>query len=87
MIAIGSSTVDMSWTPPSNSSCIDHYIVRVENGLNFTTNLTSVVIDELEEGITYSFSVRAVDLMGREGTISEAVLLTMDGMEYILLVT
>ena len=53
---------------------------------NYTTSdSTSIVVDELEQGLNYFFSVRAVDLIGREGTISETVTLTMDGMWIIIL--
>ena len=81
-MAITSDAVNISWSLPSNSSCIDYYTVRVENGSmirNLTTDSTSIIINESEKGITYSFSVRAVDLIGRKGTVSETVTLTIDG--------
>ena len=83
VVAIDSTTVDMTWSSVSNGSCIDNYTVRVINEIttrNFTTNSTSLIVDGLEQGLNYSFSVRAVDLMGREGTTSETVTLTLDGM-------
>ena len=83
VMAITSDAVNISWSLPSNSSCIDYYTVRVENGSmmrNLTTDATSIIIDELGKGVTYSFSVRGVDVGGRKGTISETVTLTMDGI-------
>ena len=86
MFAINSTAVNISWLLPANGSCIDYYSVRVENGSmirNLTTDSTSiiVIVDELGRGINYAFSVRAVDLGGTEGIISERVALTMDGMK------
>ena len=83
MAAINSTAVNISWSTPSNSSCIDHYTVRVENGSmirNLTTDSTSIIIDGLGQGMIYSFSVRGVDIGGKEGTVSGTVTLTMDGM-------
>ena len=84
-MAIDTDTVNLSWFSPVNGNyCIDHYnaIVSVDGNTvqNPTTNLTSTVITGLEQGLNYSFSVRAVDHAGREGTMSESVILIMDGM-------
>ena len=83
MIVINSTAVNVSWVPPNGSYCIDNYIVAVDNGTtkNFSTNFTNIIINELEQGIIYNFSVRAIDLMGRKGTISETVSLMMNGMK------
>ena len=82
-MAIEYDTVILSWSLPLNGSyCIDYYTVLVDNGTtirNITTDSTSIIINELEQGLNYSFSVRAVDLIGREGTISETVLTALDG--------
>ena len=86
VVAIGSDKVNISWDSPSNNNqCIGNYTVTVNNGStlrNISTNnlATSIIIDELGKGITYSFYVREVDLIGKERTISETVSLTMDGM-------
>ena len=80
VMAIDVDTVNLSWS--NGSYCNEHYIASVSNGStvqNHTTNLTSIVITGLEQGLNYSFSVRAVDYAGREGNISESVTLIMDG--------
>ena len=84
VMAIDTDTVNLSWSSPVNGSyCIDHYnaTVSVDGNTvqNPTTNLTSTVITGLEQGMNYSYSVRAVDYAGREGTISESVILIMNG--------
>ena len=84
-MAIGTDTVNLSWSSPVNGSyCIDHYNATVSvdgNSVqNHTTNLTSIVITGLEQGLNYSFSVRAVDYAGRKGANSESIILIMDGM-------
>ena len=85
VMAIDTDTVNLSWSLDVNSSyCIDHHnaTVSVDGNTvqNPITNLTSTVITGLEHGLDYSFSVRAVDYAGREGTISESVTITMNGM-------
>ena len=73
----------MTW---STSNCIDYYTVTVSNGSSVvvqthTTNLTSILINELQQGMNYSFTVKAVDVIGREGNTSEYVTLLMHGNE------
>ena len=84
-MAIEYDTVNMSWSSPySGSYCIDYYTVMIDNGTttqNITTDSTSIIINELEQGLIYSYGVKAVDVGGREGTISETVILTMEGTE------
>ena len=83
MAVSNSTAVNISWFTPSNGSCIDHYTASVNGSTvrNLTTESNSIVVDELEQGRSYSFSVRAVDLIGRKGAVSETITLTMDGME------
>ena len=71
----------MTW---STSNCIDYYTVTVSNGSSVvvqthTTNLTSILINGLQQGTNYSFTVKAVDGIGREGNTSEYVTLLLDG--------
>ena len=83
VMAIDVDAVSLSWS--NGSYCNEHYIASVNNGStvqNHTTNLTSIVITGLEQGLNYSFSVRAVDYAGREGNISQSVILMMDGKLY-----
>ncbi len=75
----------MTW---STSNCIDYYTVTVSNGSSVvvqthTTNLTSILINGLQQRMNYSFTVKAVDGIGREGNTSEYVTLLLDGMKNI----
>ena len=78
--AVGPNTVVVSWYPPLDSSqCIDHYVVSIDNGNNKNTNSTTLVIDQLIQGMNYSFSVTGVDNAGRTGEESETARITLDG--------
>ena len=80
--AIGSNTVVISWSPPLHSSeCINHYVVNVINGIskNTSNNSTTLVINELIQGINYSFSVTGIDRAERTGEESETARITLDG--------
>ena len=75
----------MTWST-SNSLCIDYYTVTLSNGSSVvvqthTTNLTSILINGLQQGMNYSFTVKAVDGIGRKGNTSEYLTLFMDGNE------
>ena len=81
VVAVGVDSVNMTW---STSNCIDYYTVSVSNGSGVvvqthTTNLTSILINGLQQGMNYSFTVKAVDVIGREGNTSEYVTLLLDG--------
>ena len=82
-VAVGVDSVNMTW---STSNCIDYYTVTVSNGSSvvvqtLTTNLTSILINGLQQGMNYSFTVKAVVSIGREGNTSEYVTLLLDGKE------
>ena len=68
--AIGPNTVVLSWSPPLNSSqCIDHYVVSIVNGntisnKNTSNSSTTLVINQLKQGMNYSFSV--TELIGQK---------------------
>ena len=85
--AIGPNTVVVSWSPPLNSSqCIDHYVVSIVNGnivsnMNTSNSSTTFVINQLIQGMNYSFSVRGVDRAERTGEESEIARITLDGKE------
>ena len=82
---IGPNTVVVSWSPPLNSSqCIDHYVVRIVNGntisnKNTSNSSTTLVINQLIQGMNYSFSVTGVDKAKRTGGKSETSRITLDG--------
>ena len=81
VVAVGVDSVNMTW---STSNCIDYYTVTVSNDSSVvvqthTTNLTSILINGLQQGMNYSFTVKAVDVIGREGNASEYVTLLLDG--------
>ena len=89
VVAVGVDSVDMTW---STSNCIDYYTVTVSNGSSVvvqthTTNLTSILINGLQQGMNYSFTVKAVDGIGREGSTSEYVTLLLDGKVFKTLKT
>ena len=81
----GPNTVVLSWSPPLNSSqCIDHYVVSIVNGniisnMNTSNSSTTLVINQLIQGMNYSFSVTGVDKAGRTGGESEISSTTLDG--------
>ena len=83
--AIGPNTVVLSWSPPLNSSqCIDHYVVSIVNGntisnKNTSNSSTTLVINQLIQGMNYSFSVTGVDRAERTGEESETARNTLDG--------
>ena len=73
----------VSWSPPLNSSqCIDHYVVSIVNGNSISNKITSnttLVINQLIQGMNYSFSVTGVDRAERTGEESETPRITLDG--------
>ena len=70
--------VNMTWsTPSTNCTMIDHYTVTVSNDSSVveqtqTTNLT-ILIKGIQQKMNYSFTVKAIDSIGREGNTSESV--------------
>ena len=83
--AIGPNTVVVSWSPPLNSSqCIDHYVVSIVNGntisnKNTSNSSTTLVINQLIQGMDYSFNVTGIDNAGRTGGGSEIARINLDG--------
>ena len=83
--ASGPNTVIVSWSPPLISSqCIDHYVVSIVNGntisnKNTSNSSTTLVINQLIQGMNYSFSVTGVDNANRTGGESEISSTTLDG--------
>ena len=76
------NTVVVSWSPPLDSSqCIHHYIVSIDNGNNRNTSnsTTTLVINQLVQGMDYTFSVAGVDKANRTGEESETARITLDG--------
>ena len=75
----------VSWSPPLNSSqCIDHYVVSIVNentmsNKNTSNSSTTLVINQLIQGMNYSFSVTGVDRAERTGEESETTRITLDG--------
>ena len=86
VVAIGPNTVVISWSPPFNSSqCIDHYVVSIDNGNTISNKNTSnssvaLVINQLIQGMNYSFSVTGVDRAERTGEESQTSRVTLDGI-------
>ena len=76
----------LSWSPPLNSSqCIDHYVVSIVNGntisnKNTSNSSTTLVINQLIQGMNYSFSVTGVDRAERTGGESETARITLNGI-------
>ena len=83
--AIDPNTVVVSWSPPLHSSqCIDHYVVSIVNGniisnKNTSNSTTTLVINQLIQGMNYSFSVTGVDRTERTGEESETARINLDG--------
>ena len=83
--AIGPNIVRVSWSPPLNSSqCIDHYVVSIVNGntisnKNTSNSSTTLVINQLIQGMNYSFGVKGVDRAERTGEESETARINLDG--------
>ena len=86
VVASGPNTVVVSWSPPPHSSqCIDHYVVSIDNGniisnKNTSNSSTTLVINQLIQGMNYSFSVTGVDKAERTGEESETARITIDGI-------
>ena len=82
-VIIQATTVDsvtVTWSPVNK--CISYYTVRSVVAVNTTD--TSIVYDQLELGKVYSFTVTGTDTVGRTGSESEAVIITMDGTLIII---
>ena len=85
VFASSSNTVVVSWSPPlSSSQCIDYYVVSIVNGTTISNKTTSnssttLVINQLIQGMNYSFSVIGVDKAERTGGESETARITLDG--------
>ena len=83
--AIGSNAVVVSWSPSLNSSqCIDHYVVSIVNRntifyKNTSNSSTILVINQLIQGMNYSFSATGVDKAERTGEESETARINLDG--------
>ena len=83
--AIDPNTVVVLWFPPLNSSqCIDDYVVSIVNGntisnKNTSNSTTTLVINQLIQGMNYSFSVTGVDKAERTGGKSETAGINFDG--------
>ena len=74
----------ISWSPPLHSSeCVNHYVVNVINGIsrNTSNSSTTLVINQLIQGMNYSFSVKGVDRAERTGEEGETARITLDGKE------
>jgi hypothetical protein len=63
------STVLLRWTAPASAWRIDYYIVY-KNGLQIGTISGTFKLIQEQIGGTYSYSVRAVDIVGNLGTMS-----------------
>ena len=90
VIGINTDTVNVSWSTPTNgNSCINHYTVTIiSNGTSMyeVANTTHLIIDGLMQGSTYSYTVQAVDSIGRVGDTSESVTLLLDGKVFIIVI-
>ena len=90
MICISTDTVNVSWSTPTNgNSCINHYTVTIiSNGTSMyeVANTTHLIINGLMQGSTYSYTVQAVDSIGRVGDTSESVTLLLDGKVFIIVI-
>ena len=81
VVATGPNTVVVSWSPLHSSPCIDHYVVSVVNGniisnKNTSNSFTTLVINQLIQGMNYSFNVTGVDIAKRTGDMTTII---MDG--------
>ena len=90
VISISTDTVNVSWSTPTNgNSCINHYTVTIiSNGTSMyeVANTTHLIIDVLMQGSTYSFTVQAMDSIGRVGDTSESVTLLLIGKAFIIVI-
>ena len=91
VIGISTDTVNVSWSTPTNgNSCINHYSVTIiSNGTSMSevaNNTTHLIIDGLMQGSTYSYTVQAVDSIGRVGDTSESVTLLLNGKVFIVVI-
>ena len=87
MIGISIDTVNVSWSTPTNgNSCIDHYIVTIISNIYEAANTTHLIYNGLMQRSTYSYTVQAVDSIGRVGDTSESVTLLLDGKVFIIVI-
>jgi len=68
------STVELFWASPRTAYDVaGHEILRNGEVADFTTNLSSYLVDDLEPGTAVEFSVRQVSVDGRTGEASAAI--------------
>ena len=80
VVAVSMDSINMTWSIPSfYCSMIDYYTVTVNSNSSYITNTTSILINGLQQGMNYTFNVKATDSVGREGNNSESVTILMDG--------
>ena len=90
------TSVVLSWTPPTDFTCVTIYTVsftctNVTDGnasysYNTTTNTTSMTVSDLTQGAEYSFTVAGIDTGGRMGEESASATIKLDS-EFILVMT
>ena len=79
VVAVGNTTVDLSWTASSDNVGVTGYDVYEGANLAGTTTSTSFQVTGLTASTTYSFTVRAKDAAGNVSAASAAVSATTTG--------
>ena len=79
VVAVGNTTVDLSWTASSDNVGVTGYDVYEGANLAGTTTSTSFQVTGLTASTTYSFTVRARDAAGNVSAASAAVSATTTG--------
>tara|TARA_R110002051_G_scaffold4229_2_gene22655 strand:- start:51837 stop:55394 length:3558 start_codon:yes stop_codon:yes gene_type:complete len=79
VVAVGNTTVDLSWTASSDNVGVTGYDVYEGANLAGTTTSASFQVTGLTASTTYSFTVRARDAAGNVSAASAAVSATTTG--------
>jgi hypothetical protein len=85
----GNGQVTLSWTSPSGTSAVARYNYRYKlNGQNWSepiateSNVTSVLVSNLTNGLRYTFKVAAVNNSGAEGAYSSEIEVTPEAVTF-----
>ena len=68
--AVGVDRVSLSWSPSTDDTAVDHYVVNRDGALLGGTASTSYIDTTVAAGTTYTYTVQAVDAAGNVSATS-----------------
>lgn len=76
------TTIELFWDAPDDPfNVLGHEIIRNDGAIEFTSNLSSFLFDDLEPGVTETFAIRRVDRDGTVGEFSDPISVTSQAGE------